>query len=190
MFPIETFQLTLAKFTSIVRQLDVRFHLTGGLTGTAYGEPRMTQDIDIVIAPERSKVVINDLVMSLQRSDFMHDEAAVRHAVRTGGMFQLLDNTECLKLDIYCREMIPGELSRSELLEIFAGEFLPVASRADAAASKLAWISKGSHKSRRDLRAIVRNATPDQRSQIKQSAADLGLVDLLDEVLNEPDEIE
>jgi hypothetical protein len=69
-------------------------------------------------------------------------------------MFQLLDDVESLKLDIYPRELIEGELQRSVQLEVFEDLILPVVSRADAAESKLIWISKGSHKSRRDLRRI------------------------------------
>ena len=48
MFPVEAFQATLGKATEIFQQLGVRFHLTGGVTSVLYGEPRMTQDIDIV----------------------------------------------------------------------------------------------------------------------------------------------
>ena len=69
-------------------------------------------------------------------------------------MFQLLDRVESLKLDIYPRELIAGELDRSVSQEVFEGEELPVASCADVAVSKLVWISKGSHKSRRDLRQV------------------------------------
>jgi len=66
---------------------------------------------------------------------------------------------------------------------------LPVVSRVDAAGSKLVWIGKGSHKSRRDRRAIHRNATPPQQTRIASLAEKLGLADLLAEVLAEPDEI-
>ena len=49
MFPVEAFQATLGKATEIFQQLGIRFHLTGGVTSVLYGEPRMTQDIDIVV---------------------------------------------------------------------------------------------------------------------------------------------
>ena len=97
--------------------------------------------------------------------------------------------SEALKIDLYPRELVPGELDRSTLLEIFAGMQLPVASRPDAAASKLAWAAKGSHKSRRDLRQIVRRMTAVDRAELDRLAALLGLGSLLEEVLVEPDEI-
>lgn len=51
MFPVEAFQQTIEKFVAIARQTSLPFHLTGGTISSAYGEPRLTQDIDIVVAP-------------------------------------------------------------------------------------------------------------------------------------------
>ena len=49
MFPVEAFRATLEKFHGIVEACGLRYHLTGGVVGNALDEPRMTQDIDIVI---------------------------------------------------------------------------------------------------------------------------------------------
>jgi hypothetical protein len=73
--------------------------------------------------------------------------------------------------------------------EVFEGVLIPVVSRPDAAASKLAWASKGSHKSRRDLRQIVRHMPQTERAELDRLAGLLGLRDLLAEILGEPDEI-
>ena len=104
-------------------------------------------------------------------------------------MFQLFDSAEALKLDIYPREMIDGELSRSQMVEIFESISLPIASRVDAGVSKLIWISKGSHKSRRDFRQISVRADEPENLLICKMAKDLGLEELLNEVLAESDEI-
>ncbi len=189
MFPVEIFQTTLNKLTSVLGEHRIRYHLTGGLTGTAYGEPRMTQDIDIVVDPVQIQSMLDEFVDSLAASDFMFDERSVRSAVQEQGLFQLLDECECLKLDVYPREMIPGELDRSVLIEIFEGQLLPVVSRVDAVMSKLIWISKGSQKSRRDVRAMVRNATLAELAQIRVAANQLDVQQMLDAVLSEPDEI-
>lgn len=190
MFPIEIFQNTLCKVATVLQRHQIRFHLTGGLTSIAYGEPRMTQDIDIVVDPRQTASNLDAFLQSLAESDFMYDEPSIRRAVGEGGAFQLLDNQESLKLDIYPRELITGELTRSRQLEIFAGIFLPVVSRVDAVASKLVWISKGSHKSRRDLRAIHRKAADEEKREIARIATTCGLGDLLRQVLSEADEIQ
>jgi len=189
MFPVEAFRPTLHKAAEIFRQHAIRYHLTGGITSVFYAEPRMTQDIDLVIDNDAVRACLDAFLASLAGSEFIHNPEDIRQAVSARGMFQLLDSAESLKLDVYPRELIPGELDRSVLVELFDGEELPIASRADAAASKLVWISKGSHKSRRDLRHIVRTATDEDRQLIEALADRLGLRSLYEEVLGESDEI-
>ncbi len=189
MFPVEAFERTIAKFVDIVNTLGIRFHLTGGAISSAYGEPRLTQDIDIVIDPVVAKQSIDALVGQLSHSDFMFTESVVRAAVERADLFQLLDKSESLKLDIYPRELIPGELNRSQKMELFEGVFLPVVSRLDAAISKLIWIDKGSQRSRRDLRGLFRNSAIDEQIAIQNWASEIGFQTLLAEVLSEPDEI-
>jgi hypothetical protein len=189
MFQVEAFRSTLDKAVAVFRRHAIRFHLTGGLCSVLYGEPRMTQDIDIVVDNQAISAQLNAFMASLGESDFMFDDSALRQAVEQRGMFQLFDNVEALKLDIYPRELIAGELDRSCMVEVFDGVELPVVSRADAALSKLVWISKGSHKNRRDLRQIYRASSDDDRLRIRVSATQLALGPLLDEVLGESDEI-
>lgn len=189
MFPVDAFRRTMIKFVDIVQTLDIPFHITGGAVSSAYGEPRLTQDIDIVISPSRAQAVVEDLITRLKLTDFLFTEAVVRNSVACGDLFQLLDTQESLKLDVYPRELIPGELERSVSVEIFEGLFLPVVSRQDAALSKLIWISKGSARSRRDLRSIFRLSSDADRREILKFATHFGLASLLDEVLREPDEI-
>ena len=189
MFPVEAFQATLGKATEIFQQLGVRFHLTGGITSVLYGEPRMTQDIDMVVENDALAKNLESFIRLLEASDFLHDAPSIRRAVEQRAMFQLFDNVEALKLDIYPRELIAGELDRSCLIEVFDGVQLPIVSRVDAAAAKLIWISKGSHKSRRDLRQIYRTSSETDRQRIRELAHELDLTSLLDEVLGESDEL-
>jgi hypothetical protein len=189
MFPVEAFQRTVEQFVLILRRLEIPFHITGGSISSAYGEPRLTQDIDIVISPEIAKKRLDDLVQAISKSDFLYTEQVMRNGILKGEMFQLLDIKESLKLDIYPRELIPGELGRSETAELFAGIYLPIVSRTDAAISKLIWVAKGSHRSRRDLRSIFRNCNPSQQVLIRQYASSLGIDRLLEIVLSESDDI-
>jgi hypothetical protein len=190
MFPIDAFRNTLAKAVAIFERHAIRFHLTGGLTSVLYGEPRMTQDIDIVADNRALSKNLDAFLKAVAESDFLFDASTVRNAVEHQSLFLLCDQSEVLKLDIYPRELIPDELNRSQQIEVFEGWLLPVVSRADVAASKLLWISKGIHKSRRDVRQFYRMADDAGRFDIRQLAAELELETLLDEVLNEPDEIE
>lgn len=189
MFPFEDFLSTVEKAGSLFQQFGIRHHLTGGAAGIAHGEPRMTQDADFVIDNEALAARLDDFLSSLKKSDFDFDEPTLRRAVTERDMFQLLDRVEVLKLDVYPREMIPGELDRTVHVPILNSAPLPMASREDTILSKLIWISKGSHKSRRDVRVLYRNTSEDEQAFVRQMSERFGLTGLLEEVLAEPDEI-
>lgn len=189
MFPADIFQDTLTRLLAVLSRLAVRFHLTGGITSVAYGEPRMTQDIDIVVDNAALVRGLDDFLATATEAGFLLEPAAVRRAVAEKSMFQLFDMAEALKIDVYPREMIPGELDRSVSMELFSCLSLPVVSRPDAAASKLVWAAKGSHKSRRDLRHIVRLMPQADRIELDRLAGHLDLDALLAAILAEPDDI-
>ena len=190
MFPIETFRSTLKKLADILNQQEIPFHLTGGVTSVAYSEPRMTQDIDIVVSNEKLSNNLEQVLTAFKASDFIFDERSIQIAVERRKMFQLLDGIESLKLDVYPRELIAGELDRSQEIELFEGVFYPIASRTDTAIAKLLWVDQGSHKSRRDLRHLFQNATEIEQEEIKQLSLEYEKLNLLNEVLAEQDEID
>lgn len=189
MFPIEAFRGTVERFIGILKSLKIRHHLTGGVVSVAWGEPRMTQDIDIVIDRVGATANIERLVSEIQSAGYFADEQGIRNAIHGGKPFQLLDQVEVLKLDVYPRELVPGELSRSVLAEVFPGCSIAIVSRPDAALSKLIWIKRGSHKSRHDLRQIVRRLSEEENVFLRTQALQLELTDLLDSVLAESDEL-
>lgn len=190
MFPVESFRNTVLAFTEILDSNGIRYHLTGGITSLVYGEPRMTQDVDLVIDPKAASDHIDAMLLSIASSHFLYDENSVREAVKNGRQFQLLDSIEVLKLDVYPRELIPGELGRSVQHLVFSETALPVVSIADATASKLIWVSKGSHKSRRDVRQLHRKLNPQQAQWLFEFAAKQKLDSLLQEILSESNEID
>lgn len=106
MFPVEAIQRTIDKFVQIASAIELPFHLTGGLISSAYGEPRLTQYIDIVVSPAVSKQRVDEFVEKLATSDFWFTETVVRKSIRENDLFQLLDKSESLKLDVYPRELM------------------------------------------------------------------------------------
>jgi hypothetical protein len=187
-FPIEIFQPTLAKLVAVLNRFGIRFHLTGGITAVAYGEPRMTQDIDVVIDYDAALGHRESFLAALSQAGFHLEPATARNALEAKLMFQVLDIDQALKLDLYPELAIPGELDRSVMAEVLPGVTLPIASRGDAALSKLIWAVKGSHKSRRDLRQILRNASHEESALVRRNATTMGLAEALDRILAEPEE--
>ncbi len=188
MFPAEGFQPTLSKLVAVLDRFQIRFHLTGGITSVAYGEPRMTQDL--VLDRDRVLAVQDEFLSALSHAGFHFSEQMAHRAIGSRQMFQLLDIDQVIKLDLYIRCLIPGELDRSVPTELFPGVVVPIDARTDAALSKLIWIQHGSHRSRRDLRRILAGATPDERATVRRPAGEMNLADLLDEVLARHDEID
>ena len=74
MFPVEAFRSTVLKIVKVFEEHSIPFHLTGGVTSTAYGEPRMTQDIDIVIGNEAVAGCLASFLESLSKSDFIKSD--------------------------------------------------------------------------------------------------------------------
>lgn len=190
MFSPEAFFPVLERVANLLRQFGVRFHLTGGLVSVYYAEPRLTQDADVVVDPVQLRLCLEQFIGAIQDSDWLVDADVIRDAVRRGRMFQILDVQECIKIDLYPRELIPGELERSLSVDLTPTLRFPIASRTDLVLSKLIWISKGSHKSRRDVRQLMQRSSTDEVAVIRSFAEQLLLTSLLDEVLGESDEID
>lgn len=71
-----------------LERLQLRYMLVGSLASTMYGEPRMTQDIDMVIELELDQV--RSFCEAFPPSDFYLSEPAVRDAVRQRFQFNVL----------------------------------------------------------------------------------------------------
>lgn len=99
MYPAEAFRETVAKLMVILDRFGVRFHMTGGAATIAYGEPRMTQDIDLVVDPQPLAANIVLFLEAVKATGFLVDEETATKAVAEGGMFQLLDLGQSLKVD-------------------------------------------------------------------------------------------
>lgn len=190
MFNPEAFVPVLQKVQGILDQVGIPFHLTGGLVSVYYAEPRLTQDADLVIHPERLRTRLNEFLGALRSHEYVANEATIRDAVARGRMFQVIDSQECLKVDFYPRELIPGAIDRAISVELFPQLTLPLASLPDLIASKVFWISRGGHKSRRDVRQLFLRADDAERETTRQFVQHLSLLPLLDEVLAEPDELD
>jgi hypothetical protein len=134
-----------------------------------------------VVDPRVARELFVPLVEEL-RKVFTVTPDALMDAIVRGGVGQALDLTTGVKIDLYMREGVPGELSRSVERELAPGFQVRVVSLEDALLSKLMWIRKGSHRSRRDVQWLLDVLTEEQRRNVERSAAELGLLTLLNEV--------
>ena len=118
MLPADGFQPTLSKLVDVLDRFRIRFHLTGGLTSVVYGEPRMTQDVDLVLDRDQVMAERDAFLGALANAGFHFSEELAREGIESRRMFQLLDVDQIIKLDLYVRCLIPGELDRSVPTEV------------------------------------------------------------------------
>jgi len=178
---VNDLDVTLQCVVAALVKAPVRFHLTGGLASSLYGEPRFTQDIDVVVDCASRGTTAATFVDALSE-EFLLSEEAVIEAVRTGQMFQAIHRETVMKVDFHTRPRIPGELDRSVKRQFMEGLEVPVVSKEDAVLSKLLWIQQGSEKSRQDVLGILMSPGDIDTAYLGEAARDLGVHQLLTEL--------
>jgi hypothetical protein len=93
----------LGRLVGILESLDLRYFVTGSVAAIYYGEPRLTNDIDVVVDLPKQK--IREFCESFPSGEFYLSEEALDRAVRQHGMCNAIHIRSGLKIDI----MIPKE---------------------------------------------------------------------------------
>jgi hypothetical protein len=180
----DDFPETIERILALLCELGLRFHLTGGVVASYYGDPRFTQDLDVVVQLTIDQPETTMLLDRLSAGYLINAQAAM-DAVRGKGLFQALDQASMVKIDFHVGEKIPGELERSTPREIFPGVIAPLVCKEDAILSKLVWIMQGSGKARHDVKVMLMRDEDMDRASLTKRAATLGLLELLREIERE-----
>jgi hypothetical protein len=153
--------------------------LTGSLAAAFYGQPRATQDVDVVVEIEPDH--LDRLVEELAAAGLYVSADAAREAVRYAGQFNAIDPETGWKADFIVRK--ERAFSRSEFERRKPARLLGtdvwLARVEDLVVAKLEWSELGdSDLQRQDVVEILRT-TGDAIDQeyIDQWAAELGLSD-------------
>lgn len=158
--------------------------IAGSLASTYHGEPRATQDIDLVIDPPSPEALIR-FAASLDRESFHVGDHATAFERREP--FDVIDTATGWNVDLIVRR--DRQYSRTEFDHRQPGsiESIPicVASPEDTILSKLEWARMdGSERQLRDVRSIVRTVGDSlDREYLLTWASQLGvqaqLIDIL-----------
>lgn len=154
------------------------YMLTGSLAMSYYATPRMTRDIDLVVALDSGDT-------AKLRDAFIGDYYVpdnLQQAMTTPGMFNLVHLDSVVKLDIVVRKddiFRRQEFTRRRRVEL-GGFQAWIVSREDLILSKLVWARAAeSEQQRRDVRNLLGDA---DAAYIAHWAPLLGVADLLDEL--------
>ncbi|HAD81646.1 MAG: hypothetical protein A2509_09815 [Candidatus Edwardsbacteria bacterium RIFOXYD12_FULL_50_11] len=135
----------------VIKSLDqagIQYMITGSVVSSLQGEPRLTHDIDLVIAIQRSAA--KKLSEAFPPPDFYLDEKSILEAIARQGMFNLIDVTTGDKVDFWILTDEPFDRSRflRKISEEFMGVKMQVSTPEDTILAKLRWskLSGGSEK--------------------------------------------
>src|SRR5438477_9193339 len=91
-------QTDLLKFIAItLDELDIPYMVVGSYASGAYGDPRFTQDIDIVV--DMAATQLDALIARLPPKDFYVSADAARDAIRSTGQFNVIHPESGNKID-------------------------------------------------------------------------------------------
>src|SRR5712691_6589646 len=167
----------------IVRDISRRFEqagipymLTGSMAMNYYAQPRMTRDVDVVIAIAPEDV---DRVGALFRPDYYVSEESIRESLAHESIFNLIHQDSVIKVDCIIRkrsEYRHLEFERRQRISIL--DFTTfIVSKEDLIISKLVW-AKDSHSEiqLRDVKNLL--ATGYDAPYVERWTESLGLLTL------------
>lgn len=174
---------TLIALRDALDDLSVMWAIGGSLASAAYGEPRATNDVDIVATLDaRSARTLTERLCN----DFYADAEMALDAVRRRTSFNVIDERSFIKVDLFVPApgaMGEGQLNRRRHIELMPGLALPVLGPEDVILQKLRrfdMTGRTSERQWRDLLSVLRAQDLDQ-VYLHSTAGIAGLSSLLDE---------
>lgn len=151
----------------------IAYMLTGSLAMSFYARPRMTRDVDLVVALEAGEV---ERLTGALGAEYHADADAISAAISDGRPWNIVHLPSLVKIDLIPRKggaYRVGEFARRRKVEL-AGVPLWIVSIEDLILSKLEWSRESrSEQQRRDVRLLLE--VPLDRTYLDQWAAHLGL---------------
>ncbi|MFO7898096.1 MAG: hypothetical protein R6V58_03435 [Planctomycetota bacterium] len=167
----------------IAQRLDkagIPYMVTGSVALSFYAQPRMTRDVDVVVACEPGDA---PTITRLFEEECYVDEEVVRSAIRNRSMFNIIHNAWIQKADFIVRkdeEYRKLEFERRRRADL-KGVSVSIVAPEDLLLSKLRWARDSeSELQLGDARAIATSGTELDRAYLEKWAEKLGLSDLLE----------
>ncbi len=154
---MEPFEL-LDRVVSVIEKLGSPYLVTGSMATIFFGEPRLTNDIDIVLdLPPRH---ITAFCQAFPMPEFYVSEDAVRQAVQNRGQFNIIHPASVLKVDIMIPDNTPfnrSRFARALRVEHAPGLKAAFASPEDVILKKMEYYREGgSDKHLRDICGVLK----------------------------------
>lgn len=154
---MELYEL-LEQVVRTFERLGIPYLVTGSVASMAYGEPRLTNDIDLVAGIRAEQVA--DLLIAFPAETFYLSEEAVRMAIEQQTQFNIIRPTSGLKVGVMVRKETPFDRSRfarARKLRPAESYQAAFASAEDVIIKKMEYYREGgSEKHLRDITGMLR----------------------------------
>lgn len=176
----------LRYLTEALERLGLRYFVTGSTATIFFGEPRFTNDIDVVVDLPVGK--ISELCAAFPSPGFYVSEETVRRAVARRSQFNIIHPSSGLKVDV----MVPVDSPFNRLRFTRARRVRPApefdaafSSAEDVVLKKMeAYREGGSEKHLRDITGVLKISGKHlDRAYIGDWAERLGVLDIWREIL-------
>jgi len=177
----------VAPLIKALQALEVTYYIGGSLASTAFGLPRSTVDVDVVVLLRLEHV--EPLLARLQGLYYVEAEA-IRCAIQSRTSFNLIYLPKVYKVDVFVPKDRPMDraamqrVRRARLDEADPSTELPFASPEDIILNKLEWYRMGDEVSERqwlDVLNVMRvQGEALEDAYLDHWAAELEVSDLLD----------
>ncbi len=141
-----------------LNDLAIPYFVTGSVASFLYGEPRLTQDIDIVADIQESHIPA--LLRSFPATEFYIDESSIRRAILAKSQFNIIHPSSGNKIDVIIPKEGPfdrGRFERRRSVQTPDGLTIQYSSPEDIIVSKLEFYREGrSDKHLRDIAGIIK----------------------------------
>lgn len=170
-----------------LERIGIPYMVVGSIASSAYGEPRLTQDIDIVIDATADQVRV--LCAAFPTDDFyVSVDAAIQAARSPGSQFNVLHPESGDKIDfMIARKDSWGreQVSRRQRILLLPGKEAYAARPEDVIIAKMLYYQEGgSEKHMRDITGMLKvSGTIIDRDYIARWAANLNLTDVWQAIL-------
>lgn len=179
-----TQQNFLSHIVALLTKSKIPFMVAGSMGSTHYGEPRSTNDIDLVIDP--SEASLREFIGALD-SPFYVSVPAALDALKHRSMFNVIDTGSGWKADLMIKKDRPfsaEEFDRRTSATLL-GVCVDLATPEDIVLSKLEWARKSeSERQIRDAASVLKTVAGDIDVEYLQKwAKELGIENLMNEIL-------
>jgi hypothetical protein len=170
----------LHRVVEILERLDIPYAIGGSLASMAYGEPRYTMDIDVLV--QLSIADLHRLIPEFPSEEYYVSEEAARDAVGRRGQFNIIPMGSAVKIDVYVAgdPIALGQISSARRMPISDAATANFSAPEELIIKKLQFYSGGgSEKHLRDIAAMLKiSGDRIDRERVGSLAAALGLEDV------------